>query len=398
VDYNDYVGRIGIGRVERGKIVAGQDVMICNHNEIKPPYKAKLVNLYEIEDLRRVSADSAEAGAIVCFSGAPDITVGDTVCDPSCVEALPFSHISEPTIEMTFSVNDSPFAGREGKYVTSRNIRDRLSSELLRDVSLRVTDTDSTESWNVAGRGEMHLSILMETMRREGYEFQVSPPRVLYKVVGEKRLEPFETLICDVPEAYVGAVMEKMGQRKAQLNHMSAAGVRMRLEFVVPSRGLFGYRNEFLTDTRGEGIMSSVQEGWAPYKGEITRRSNGSLVAFESGEAAAYGLHSAQERGALFISPGAQVYAGQIVGINAKSGDMTINVCKRKHLTNFRAAGSDDALHLTTPIIMSMEQELEFLADDELLEVTPKSRRLRKRELSHEMRMRKRSAADTSER
>ena len=390
IDYNEYVGRIGIGRIERGTVRAGQDVMICNQASGDQPYKAKIVNLYEIEDLRRVPAESADAGEIVCFSGVENINIGDTVCAPECVEALPFASISDPTVEMTFSVNDSPFAGREGKFVTSRNIRDRLYSELLRDVSLRVEDTDSTESWNVSGRGEMHLSILMETMRREGYEFQVSTPRVLYKEIDGVRHEPLECLICDVPEESVGPVMAKMGHRKGELRHMSPVGNRMRLEFVVPSRGLFGYRSEFLTDTRGEGIMSSVLEGYAPYKGDVTRRSNGSMVAFESGESVTYGLHSAQERGILFIGAGVQVYAGQIVGQNAKNEDITINVCKRKQLTNFRASGSDDALRLITPVVMSMEQALEFIADDELLEITPSNLRLRKRELRHDMRMRMR--------
>jgi len=394
IDYNDYVGRIGIGRVERGTVRAGQEVVICNQVSGAEPYKAKLVNLYEIEDLRRVPTESADAGEIVCFSGVENITIGDTICDPSCVEALPFARISEPTVEMTFSVNDSPFAGREGKYVTSRNIRDRLYNELLRDVSLRVADTDTTESWNVAGRGEMHLSILMETMRREGYEFQVSTPRVLYKEIDGKRYEPLECFVCDVPEETVGTIMSKMGQRKGELRHMSPIGNRMRLEFVVPSRGLFGYRSEFLTDTHGEGIMSSVLEDYAPYKGDVTRRHNGSMVAFETGEAVSYGIHSAQERGVLFISPGTQVYAGQIVGQTAKNEDLSVNVCKRKQLTNFRAAGSDDALRLTPPVIMSMEQALEFIADDELLEITPKTLRLRKRELSHEMRMRKRKKVE----
>jgi GTP-binding protein len=392
IDYNDYVGRIGIGRIERGVITAGMDVTVCSQNSGAVPYKAKIVNLYEIEDLRRVPAETAQAGAIVCFSGIENITIGDTVCDPGCVEALPFARISEPSIEMTFSVNDSPFAGREGKFVTSRNLRDRLHRELLRDVSLRVEDTASTDSWNVAGRGEMHLSILMETMRREGYEFAVSTPRVLFREIDGVRHEPLELLICDVPESAVGAVMEKMGARKGELKHMNPIGSRMRLEFVVPSRGLFGYRSEFLTDTRGEGIMSSVLEGYTPYKGDISRRLNGSLVAYESGEAVAYGLHGAQDRGVLFISPGTPVYAGQIVGQNAKSDDMNVNVCKRKQLTNIRASGSDDALRLTPPRIMSMEQALEFLADDELLEITPKNLRLRKRILAHEFRMKGRKA------
>ena len=390
IDYNEYVGRIGIGRVERGTVTAGQEVMVCNEASDDAPYKAKIVNLYEIEDLRRVPAENAQAGAIVCFSGIENVNIGDTVCDPNYVEALPFANISDPTVEMTFSVNDSPFAGRDGKFVTSRNIRDRLYSELLRDVSLRVVDTDSTESWNVSGRGEMHLSILMETMRREGYEFQVSTPRVLYKEIDGVRNEPLECLICDVPESAVGAVMAKMGLRKGELRHMAPVGSRMRLEFIVPSRGLFGYRSEFLTDTRGEGIMSSVLEGYAPYKGDVTRRQNGSMVAFEPGEAVTYGLSAAQERGVLFIGAGTPVYAGQIVGQNAKSEDMTVNVCKRKQLTNFRASGSDYALRLTPPVIMSMEQALEFIADDELLDITPNSLRLRKRELNHELRMKRR--------
>ena len=392
IDYNEYVGRIGIGRVERGAVHTGQEVVVCNQSSDAAPYKAKIVNLYEIEDLRRVPVEEAGAGAIVCFSGIEDVTIGDTVCDPAQVEALPFARISDPTVEMTFSVNDSPFAGREGKYVTSRNLRDRLYRELLRDVSLRVSDTEFTESWNVAGRGEMHLSILMETMRREGYEFQVSTPRVLYKEIDGQTQEPLECLICDVPESCVGAVMEKMGPRKGELRHMSPIGSRMRLEFVVPSRGLFGYRSEFLSDTRGEGVMSSILEGYTPYKGEIARRQNGSLIAFESGEAVAYGLAGAQERGVLFIAPGTPVYAGQVVGQNAKSDDMTVNVCKRKQLTNIRASGSDDAIRLITPRNMSMEQALEFIADDELLEITPKSLRLRKRVLSHDLRMKKKKA------
>ncbi len=390
IDYNEYVGRIGIGRVERGTVRAGQEIVICNAVSGASPYKAKLVNLYEIEDLRRVPVESAGAGAIVCFSGAENITIGDTVCDPSAPEALPFVKISEPTVEMTFSVNDSPFAGKEGKFVTSRNIRDRLYRELLKDVSLRVSDTETTEAWNVAGRGEMHLSILMETMRREGYEFQVSTPRVLYKIIDGERQEPLERLSCDVPENCVGAVMEKMGQRKAELAHMNPLGSRMRLEFLVPSRGLFGYRNEFLTDTHGEGIMSSVLEGYVSFRGEIARRQNGSLVSYETGEAVGYGLAGAQERGVLFISPGAPVYAGQIVGMNAKSDDMVVNVCKKKQLTNMRASGSDDALRLIPPRVFSLEQALEFIADDELLEVTPRSLRLRKRVLSHEQRMKNR--------
>ncbi len=387
IDYNDYVGRIGIGRVERGVARAGQEVVVCSAIGDTAPYRAKIVNLYVIEDLRRVPAAEAPAGEIVCFSGIEHITIGETVCDPVRIEPLDFVKISEPTVEMTFSVNDSPFAGRDGKYITSRNLRERLYRELLKDVSLRVNDTDTTEAFHVAGRGEMHLSILMETMRREGYEFQVSMPRVLFQEIDGVRHEPIERLICDLPEECVGAVMEKLGGRKAELAHMAPVGGRMRLEFLVPSRGLFGYRNEFLSDTRGEGIMSSVLDGYAPYKGDISRRSGGSLVCYESGEAVGYGLSGAQERGVLFISPGAPVYAGQIVGQNAKPDDMVVNVCKRKQLTNMRASGSDDALRLIPPRHMSLEQALEFLADDELLEITPHSFRLRKRILSHELRM-----------
>ena len=397
IDYNDYVGRIGIGRVERGTIRAGQDIVIVNYASDAAPYKARLINLYEIEDLRRVPAESAEAGAIVCFSGVESINIGDTVCDPELVEALPFGRISEPTVEMTFSVNDSPFAGREGKYLTSRHLRDRLYRELLSDVSLRVSETGSTESFNVAGRGEMRLSILMETMRREGYEFQVSTPRVLYKDIDGERQEPLERLTCDVPGTAVGVVMEKISSRRGELARMVPMGNWTRLEFIAPSRGLFGYLNEFLTDTKGEGVMSSVFEGYTPYKGDITRRQSGSLVAHETGEATAYGLNAAQERGILFVSPGDPVYEGQVVGQNAKSGDIMVNVCKRKQLTNMRAAGSDAALQLTPPRIMSMEQSLEFISDDELLEITPRSMRLRKRVLTHEQRVKQKKAEQASQ-
>ena len=389
IDYNDYVGRIGIGRIERGSIHATQEVTVCNINNAVEPYRAKLVNLYQIEDLRRVPVENADAGDIVCFSGIENITIGDTICDPAAPEALPFVKISEPTVEMTFLVNDSPMAGKEGKFVTSRNIRDRLYRELLKDVSLRVADTETTEAWKVSGRGEMHLSILMETMRREGYEFQVSTPRVLYKEIDGVLSEPIERLICDVPEECTGAVMDKMGQRKAELVSMNPVGNHMKLEFLISVRGLFGYRSEFLTDTRGNGIMSSVFEGYAPYNGDISRRQNGSLVSFESGEAAGYGLSGAQERGVLFIAPGAPVYAGQIVGMNAKSDDMVVNICKKKHLTNMRASGKDDALRLIPPRVFSLEQSIEYIADDELLEITPVSLRLRKRILSHEQRMKR---------
>ena len=387
IDYNEYVGRIGIGRIERGTVKVGQEVSICDYHDPDIRQKGKIVALYEFDGLGKNPIQEASAGEIVAFSGMADITIGRTICAPDAVEPLPFVKISDPTIEMTFSVNDSPFAGREGKYVTSRNLRDRLMRELLKDVSLHVTE-QGTDAFNVAGRGEMHLSILMETMRREGYEFAVSTPRVLTKEIDGKICEPIERLVCDVPDGTMGAVIEKIGQRKGDLVTMSPVGSRYRLEFLVPSRGLFGYRNEFLTDTRGEGIMSSVLDSYAPMKGEITRRLTGSLVSFETGEASSYGLFNAQERGVLFIGPGTEVYAGMVVGICSRNEDMTVNVCKKKQLTNMRAAGSDEALRLTTPRIFSLEQCLEFLADDELLECTPKSLRIRKRTRDHAARMR----------
>ena len=387
IDYNDYVGRIGIGRVERGTVRVNQEVAICDYHDPSHSAKGKIVALYEFDGLGKNPIQEAGAGEIVAFSGMADITIGRTLCDLETIEPLPFVKISDPTIEMTFSVNDSPFAGKEGKYVTSRNLRDRLQRELLKDVSLHVTE-QGTDAFNVAGRGEMHISILIETMRREGYEFQVSTPRVLTKVIDGKVCEPIERMVADVPEASMGSVIEKMGRRKGDLLSMNPVGSRYRLEFLVPSRGLFGYRSEFLTDTRGEGIMSSVLDSYAPVKGEIERRKTGSLVAFESGEACTYGLFNAQERGVLFIGPGTQVYAGMVVGVCSRNEDMTVNVCKKKQLTNMRAAGADDALRLTSPRQMSLEQCLEFLADDELLEVTPQSLRIRKRELDHAARMR----------
>ena len=387
IDYNEYVGRIGIGRIERGTMKVNQEITICDYHDPQLRQKGKVVALYQFDGLGKTPVQSAGAGEIVAFSGMADITIGRTLCAPEAVEPLPFVKISDPTIEMTFSVNDSPFAGREGKYVTSRNLRDRLTRELLKDVSLHVTEQGS-DAFNVAGRGEMHLSILMETMRREGYEFAVSTPRVLTKEIDGKVCEPIERMVADVPETAMGAVIEKIGQRKGDLVSMTPVGNRYRLEFLVPSRGLFGYRNEFLTDTRGEGIMSSVLDSYAPMKGEINRRLTGSLIAFETGEASAYGLFNAQERGQLFIGPGVQVYAGMVVGICSRNEDMTVNVCKKKQLTNMRAAGSDEALRLTTPRVLSLEQCLEFLADDELLECTPKSLRIRKRELDHAARMR----------
>ena len=387
IDYNEYVGRIAVGRVERGSIKVNQEVTICDFHNPEIKAKGKVVALYEFDGLGKNPIQEAHAGEIVALSGMADITIGRTLCAPETVEPLPFVKISDPTIEMTFAVNDSPFAGKEGKYVTSRNLRDRLEKELLKDVSLHVTEA-STDSFNVAGRGEMHLSILMETMRREGYEFSVSTPRVLTKVIDGKLCEPIERMVADVPEECMGAVIEKMGRRKADLLGMTPMGSRYRLEFMVPSRGLFGYRSEFLTDTKGEGIMSSILADYAPMKGEIERRLVGSLIAHESGEAVTYGLGAAQERGSMLIGPGTPVYAGMVVGICSRNEDMTVNVCKRKQLTNMRASGSDEAIRLVPPRIMSLEQCLEFLADDELLECTPKSLRIRKRELDHGIRMR----------
>ena len=387
IDYNEYVGRIAIGRVEQGTIKVNQDVVICDYHDPAMKVRGKVVALYTFDGLGKVPVQEASAGEIVALSGMADITIGRTLCAPEAVEPLPFVKISDPTIEMTFAVNDSPFAGKEGKFVTSRNLRERLEKELLKDVSLHVTE-QGTDAFNVAGRGEMHLSILMETMRREGYEFSVSTPRVLTKEIDGKVCEPIERMVADVPEECMGSVIEKMGRRKGDLLSMTPMGSRYRLEFLVPSRGLFGYRSEFLTDTRGEGIMSSVLDSYAPMKGEIERRLTGSLVAFETGEAVAYGLAAAQERGTLFITPGTPVYAGMVIGICSRNEDMTVNVCKRKQLTNMRAAGSDEATRLTPPKNMSLEQCLEFLADDELLECTPKSLRIRKRELDHATRMR----------
>ncbi len=391
IDYNDYVGRIGIGRVERGTVKANQEVVICNHNIPSLNKHGKLVNLYQIEGLSRVATDSAKAGDIVCFSGLEGINIGDTVCSPDKVEAVPFVKISEPTVEMTFSVNDSPFAGKEGKFVTSRHLRERLYRELLKDVSLKVEDTDTAEAFKVSGRGEMHLSILIENMRREGYEFQVSTPKVLYKTIDDKLYEPIERLIVDVPEDGTGAVFQSMGERKGELVHMSAVGSRMRLEFLIPARGLFGYKSEFLTQTKGEGVMNSIFFEYQPYKGDLKRRDTGSLVAFETGEAVTYGLFNAQDRGVLFIEPGTQVYEGMVVGNSPKSEDINVNVCKKKHMTNTRAAGSDDAMRLNSPKKMSLEECLEFLNDDELLEVTPVSLRIRKRILDSELRAKARA-------
>ena len=391
IDYNDYVGRTGIGRIERGTIRVNETVTVGDYHENRKPYNSKIVTIYQIEGLNRVPVQEATVGDIVWISGIEDITIGDTLCDSSKFEPLPFVKISEPTVEMTFSVNDSPFAGREGKFVTSRQLRERLFKETLRDVSLRVTETENTDSFRVAGRGEMHLSILIENMRREGYELSVSTPKVLMKEIDGVMCEPIERLVIDVPEDGVGAVMEKLGSRKAELQTMHPSGSRMRIEFLIPARGLFGYKSEFLTDTKGEGVMSSVFDSYQPYKGDIPRRSTGSLVCFETGESITYGLYNAQERGTLFIGAGVPVYEGMIVGQSPKAEDLVINVCKKKHLTNTRASGSDDALRLIPPKILSLEDSLEFIADDELLEVTPKNIRIRKRILDNSLRAKTRA-------
>lgn len=388
IDYNDYVGRIGIGRIERGTAKIGDEAVVVNyHDPDATPKKMKLVSMFEFDGLDRVPAQSATVGDIVCFSGAEDITIGDTIASPLDPTPLEFVKVSEPTMEMTFSVNDSPFAGREGKFVTSRQLRERLYKETLRDVSLRVADGETTDSFKVAGRGEMHLSILIETMRREGYELTCSTPHVLYKEIDGKKCEPMERVYIDVPEGSVGAVIEKLGSRKGELVQMTPSGSRMKIEYLIPARGLLGYRSEFLTDTRGEGIINSLFDGYQPYKGEITMRYTGSLTASEAGEATSYGLYNAQDRGALFIGVQTPVYEGMIVGQCPKMEDIAVNVCKKKHLTAIRSTGADEALRLTPPIIFSLEEAIEFIAEDELIEVTPKSIRLRKRTLSTEQRL-----------
>lgn len=389
IDYNEYVGRIAIGKVENGTIKKGQDVTVCEFEGKKEPYNGKIVNLYEIGSFDRVAIEEATVGDIVCISGIEDVTIGNTICKKDSPNPLAFVKISEPTVEMTFAVNDGPFAGQEGKYVTSRQIKQRLEKELLKDVSLRVNQGESSEKFNVLGRGEMHLSILIETMRRENFEFMVSKPRVLIKEINGVKSEPFERLTVDVPEMYMGAVMEKMGYRKAQMIEMKPKGSRVELEFLIPSRGLFGYRNEFLTDTKGEGIMNSIFDSYQPYKGDILTRTTGSLIAHETGEAVTYGLFNAQSRGQLLITPGEKVYEGMVVGFGPKQEDIVVNVCKKKHLTNTRASGSDDALKLIPSVKFSLEQYIEFLAEDELLEVTPKSLRVRKAILSNQMRSKK---------
>ena len=388
IDYNDYVGRIGIGRINRGKLTEGMQVVTTNIDTGKTSQPLRLSALYTFDGLKRVPAKEASMGDIVAMSGIEDISIGDTVCHPEAVEALPFVSITEPTVRMTFSVNNSPFAGREGEYVTSRHLRARLMRELQTDVSLRVLETDTPDAFEVCGRGELHLSILIENMRRQGYEFQVSKPQVLYKEIDGVKCEPVERMVADVPQAYAGAVIEKIGRRRGVLENMNGFD-RVRLEFLVPSRGLFGYRSEFMTDTRGEGIMSSVFERYEPVKGDIPHRSVGALVCHEDGEANSYGLFYAQERGTLFIGPQTPVYKGMICGQNARPDDLVVNVCRQKHVTNMRnASASEDSLRLVSIKPLTLEECLEFIDDDELLEITPKSLRMRKRELNHELRAR----------
>lgn len=378
IDYNDYVGRIGIGRIERGVIRANSEVTICDYYNHKQPYRGKIANVFQIEGLNRINVPQASVGDIVCFSGIPEITIGDTICSTDNAEPLEFVKIGEPTIQMSFSVNNGPFAGRDGKYVTSRHLRARLFKETLKDVSLKVQETDSPDSFLVSGRGEMHFSILIETMRREGYEFMVGMPKVLYKTIDGVICEPYECLITDVPESSMGAIMEKVGARYGELQKMTQTGSRYKLEFLIPARCLFGYKNEFLTDTKGEGVMNTLFAGYRKAKANTVKRNTGSLIAFETGEAVTYGLFNAQERGILFIGPGEQVYEGMIVGVSPKSDDIRVNVCKKKHVTNMRAAGSDEALRLIPPKKMSLEECIEFINEDELLEITPKNIRMRK--------------------
>ncbi len=388
IDYDEYVGRIGVGRIERGTAKKGMPIVICG-GENNRRQDAKITRLYRYEGLKRVEVDEAPCGDIVCVAGVEGLNVGETVCDPACVEPLPFVKIDEPTVSMMFMLNDSPFAGREGKYVTGRNLRDRLFTEVKTNISMRVEETGTTDSFRVSGRGELHLSILIETMRRQGYEFAVSRPRVILHTneAGEVT-EPIEELTIDVPTEYVGAVMEKLGQRKAELVNMTNQGDNsVRLQFLVPARGLMGYRSELLTDTRGNGVMSHIFHDYEPYKGPIEERKTGSLVAHETGDTSSYGLFNTQERGKLFVGPGIPVYEGQIVGENARSEDIVVNVCKKKHVTNMRASGSDDALRLTPAVTLTLEQCLEFIAEDELVEVTPKSIRMRKKLLTKDQRV-----------
>ncbi len=390
IDYNEYVGRIGVGKVDNGTIKVNQDVVLLNHHDPDMNRKVKISKLYEFEGLNKVEVNEAGIGSIVAISGISDIHIGDTICSPDNPVAIPFQKISEPTIAMHFIVNDSPLAGKEGKFVTSRHLRDRLMRELNTDVSLRVEETDSTESFKVSGRGELHLSVLIENMRREGYEFAVSKAEVLYQTdENGKKLEPMERAYIDVPDEFAGSVIEKLGQRKGELIGMSTgAGAYTRLEFSIPSRGLIGYRGEFMTDTKGNGIINTLFDGYAPYKGDIQYRKQGSLIAFETGESITYGLFNAQERGTLFIGPGEAVYGGMVVGQNGKTEDIEVNVCKRKQLTNTRSSSADEALRLVPPKKLSLEESLEFIDTDELLEVTPKNLRIRKKILDPKLRMR----------
>ncbi len=387
IDYNEYVGRIGIGRIENGKMTVGEQVVITNYHDETKKKRTKIVSLEQFTGLGRTPVTEAYPGDIVAFSGAEDITIGDTVCSPEAPAPLSFVKITEPTLEMTFSVNDSPFAGREGKFVTSRQIRARLYSELLKDVSLRVEDGETTDSFRVSGRGEMHLSILIETMRREGYELAVSTPKVIMKEIDGVTCEPIERVQIDVPDGSSGSVIEKMSARKGEFLDMVSHNGRTRIEFSIPSRCLIGYRSEFMTDTRGEGIINTIFDGYKPYKGEITRRFTGSLIASETGESTSYGLYNTQERGEMFIGVQTPVYEGMIVGRSPKLGDIAVNVCKKKHLTAVRSTGADEKLLLTPPVIFSLEEAIEFIADDELIEVTPKSIRLRKKILDNSLRL-----------
>ncbi|MBP1556810.1 MAG: translational GTPase TypA [Oscillospiraceae bacterium] len=387
VDYNEFVGRTAVGRIERGVMKVNQPVEVCDFHNPDTNLRGKITAIYQFEGIGKRPVQEAKAGDIVMFSGIEEITIGNTLCDPAQVEPIEFVKISEPTVEMTFAVNDSPFAGREGKFVTSRQLRDRLFRELLKDVSLRVEEGANTDSFRVLGRGEMHLSVLIETMRREGYEFSVGAPRALMHEEDGVLMEPFESAMIDVPADAVGSVMEKLGARKGDLVSMNPVGDRMKLEFTIPSRGLFGYRSEFLTDTKGEGIIATIFKGYEPFRGEIISRQSGSLIAHETGEAVTYGLYNAQERGELFIGAGTPVYEGMVVGASPKLEDLVVNVCKKKHVSNMRASGSDEALRLVPPRKLSLEACIEFISDDELLEVTPKSLRIRKRVLSHDLRM-----------
>lgn len=390
---NDYVGKLAIGKIVRGTVHTNDPIVVTNYFKEKTDERCKVTALYEFEGMKKVAHEQSDFGDIICIAGTPNFRIGDTVCASNNVEALPFVKISEPSVEMTFSVNDSPFAGKEGKFVTSRHLRARLYKEAEKDLSLKVFDTDTTEAFRVCGRGEMHLSILIENMRREGYEFQVSMPKVLFKYADDgTKLEPIDRLVVDVPEDCMGSVMSKMGVRKGDFQNMTSHGSRIKMEFLIPSRGLFGYKSEFLTDTKGEGVLTSVHYGYEPYKGDIVRRNTGSLIAYETGKSIVYGLFNAQERGELFIGPNVEVYGGMVVGRNPKNEDLVVNVCKEKHLSNCRSSSADEALRLTPPVKLSLEESIEFLNDDELLEVTPESLRIRKIILDRELRAKAKAA------